>query len=99
MSDNTDLNLVLWNCGLVSYNGAQLLNEIAVPGDLPAYTERYCRRAFFEDSLGELVAADEWTDQPNGAWENPSKLDSPPAYETNPGWRWEGGDSAVEGRL
>ena len=48
MSDNTNLGLYLWREGVVSFNGAQLLNEIATPGGLPEYTERYCRRMFFE---------------------------------------------------
>lgn len=67
MSDNTNLSLALWNSGIVSYNGAQLMNELAVPGELPEYTEQYCRRAFFEDSLGDLEPASEWTDEPNTA--------------------------------
>jgi muramoyltetrapeptide carboxypeptidase LdcA involved in peptidoglycan recycling len=99
MSDNTNLSLALWNCGIVSYNGAQLMNELAVPGELPAYTEKYCRRVFFEDSLGSLTPADEWTDEPTTAWDNPAELDTAPQYESNPGWRWEGGDKSVTGRL
>jgi muramoyltetrapeptide carboxypeptidase LdcA involved in peptidoglycan recycling len=99
MSDNTNLSLALWNSGIVSYNGAQLMNELAVPGELPEYTERYCRRAFFEDSLGDLEPASEWTDEPNTAWDNPSELDTAPQYEPNSGWQWEGGDEPVTGRL
>lgn len=98
MSDNTNLSLVLWNNGIVSYNGAQLMNELAVPGELPVYTERYCRRAFFEDRFGILEAASEWTDEP-AQWSDTAALDSAPAYEPNPGWRWEGGDTSVTGRL
>jgi muramoyltetrapeptide carboxypeptidase LdcA involved in peptidoglycan recycling len=99
MSDNTNLALALWNCGIVSYNGAQLMNELAVPGELPAYTEKYCRRAFFEDLLGTLTPADEWTDEPSTAWDNPAELDTSPQYESNPGWRWAGGNESVTGRL
>lgn len=99
MSDNTNLGLFLWNAGIVSYNGGQLMNELAVPGELPAYTERYCRRAFFEASLGELTPAARWTDEPSTWWTNPEEMGSPPAYEPNPGWRWEGADRSVEGRL
>ncbi|RRJ30460.1 S66 family peptidase [Halocatena pleomorpha] len=98
MSDNTNLSLALWNCGIVSYNGAQLMNEIAVPGELPAYTERYCRRAFFEDSLGELTPSSEWTDEP-APWDDPDAFESPPSYEPNPGWRWAGGETPTTGRL
>jgi muramoyltetrapeptide carboxypeptidase LdcA involved in peptidoglycan recycling len=99
MSDNTNVSLALWSAGLVSYNGAQLMNELAVPGELPAYTERYCRRAFFGESLGAIEPSDEWTDQPSTWWTNPEEIDEPPNYEPNPGWRWAGGDEPATGRL
>ncbi|SEW03593.1 S66 family peptidase [Halobacterium jilantaiense] len=99
MSDNTNLGLYLWREGVVSFNGAQLLNEIATPGDVPAYTEQYCRRAFFEDPAGELEPSDEWTDEPSHWWTDPSLLGDRPEYEPNPGWRWAGGDRTATGRL
>ena len=99
MSDNTNVSLALWNAGVVSYNGAQLMNELAVPGELPAYTERYCRRAFFEESPGRLEPSAEWTDEPSTWWTNPEELDEIPNYEPNPGWRWAGGDDPARGRL
>jgi muramoyltetrapeptide carboxypeptidase LdcA involved in peptidoglycan recycling len=99
MSDNSNLGLYLWTHGVVSYNGAQLLNEIATPGGLPEYTERYCRRAFFEETLGELEESADWTDEPNAAWEDPGRIDERPDYEPNPGWRWAGGDARASGRL
>jgi muramoyltetrapeptide carboxypeptidase LdcA involved in peptidoglycan recycling len=99
MSDNTNLGLYLWREGVVSYNGAQLLNEIATQGALPEYTERYCRRAFFEETPGELEPSNEWTDDPNTAWDDPDRLSEPPEYEPNPGWRWAGGSDAATGRL
>lgn len=99
MSDNTNLSLALWNAGVVSYNGAQLLNELAVPGELPDYTERYCRRAFFEDSLGSLEPSVEWTDDPTGFWADPSLRDTAPEYWDNDGWQWYGSETRVTGRL
>jgi muramoyltetrapeptide carboxypeptidase LdcA involved in peptidoglycan recycling len=99
MSDNTNLSLALWNAGVVSYSGAQLINELAVPGELPAYTERYCRRAFFDDALGALEPSTEWTDQPSTWWANPEELKVAPTYEPNPGCRWEGGSEVVDGRV
>lgn len=98
-SDNTNLGLALWNAGVVSYNGAQLMTDLAVPGELPVYTERYCRRAFFQESLGVLEPAPEWSDEPSTWWSNPEELATPPAYEPNPGWEWTGGTGTVSGRL
>lgn len=99
MSDNTNLCLALWNAGVVSYNGAQLMNGLAVPGELPPYAERYCRRAFFGDSLGRLEPAAEWTDEPSTWWSNPAELGDAPSYEPNPGHEWcgAGGDPAGDG--
>ena len=99
MSDNTNLQLLLWRAGVVSFNGAQLMNELAVPGELPAYTEEFCRRAIFEGSLGELRPAEEWTDEPSTWWTEPAEMDTAPECERNPGWRWEGSRRTVEGRL
>lgn len=99
MSDNSNLGLFLWKAGVVSFNGAQLLNEMARPVDVPAYTERYCRKAFFEDSVGELEPSDEYTDEPNRWWTDPDLLDERPEYEPNPGWRWAGDSEPASGRL
>ncbi|MFC3478583.1 S66 family peptidase [Halobacterium litoreum] len=99
MSDNSNVGLYLWREGVVSYNGAQLLNEIATPGGVPEYTERYCRRAFFEETLGELEPSEAWTDEPSRWWTDPSLMGERPEYEPNPGWRWAGGDESATGRL
>jgi muramoyltetrapeptide carboxypeptidase LdcA involved in peptidoglycan recycling len=99
MSDNTNLGLFLWTHGIVSYNGGQLLNEIATPGEIPDYTERYVRRAFFEETLGELVPSEEWTDEPSHWWADPSLLEERPSYEPNPGRVWAGSRSSATGRL
>lgn len=72
---------------------------MATPGEIPAYTERYCRRAFFEETLGELVPSDEWTDAPSHWWTDPSLVDDRPAYEPNPGRPWAGTGETVSGRL
>ena len=98
-SDNTNLSLYLWNLGIVSFNGGQVMNELAVPGELPGYTERYCRRALFKDSLGELEPSREWTDEPNDWWGEGSTPETPPDYERNPGWSWRGGVGPASGRL
>lgn len=99
MSDNTNFQLALFSAGVVSYNGAQLMNEPGIAGELPAYTERYCRRAFFEGVLGELEPSTAWTDEPSTWWSDRSQLDTAPEYEPNPGWRWHRGDGRVSGRL
>lgn len=100
MSDNTNLQLYLWNLGVVSYNGGQLMNQIATPGGLHAYTERYLRRGLFEESLGTVEPADEWTDDVVD-WADPDYAETEPAFEPNDGWRWHAPVDAgpVEGRV
>ncbi len=98
MSDNTNLSLELFAAGVISFNGGQLLNEIAVPGALPAYTERYCRRAIFDSSLGTIAPSTEWTDEPSD-WEDPAALETAPTYRSNDGWQWAGATERVSGPL
>ncbi|MFC4357473.1 S66 peptidase family protein [Halobium salinum] len=96
-SDNDNLRLYLWNLGIVSY-AAQLMPTLALDPDLHPYTERYLRRALFEDGLGVVDPAEEWTD----GW---YEFDGEPR-EWRPtdghGW-WLGPDAdaerAVEGRV
>ncbi|WP_254545670.1 S66 family peptidase [Halomarina pelagica] len=98
MSDNTNLALYLWRERIVSFYGAQLLNQIAAPGHLPAYTERHVRRAFFGDAFGELRPAERWTDDTID-WARRDYADAEPAYERGQGFRWRGGRERVDGRL
>jgi muramoyltetrapeptide carboxypeptidase LdcA involved in peptidoglycan recycling len=98
MSDNTNLALFLWNQGIVSFYGGQLLNQVATP-DLHPYSERSLRRALFEDSVGELDAAGEWTDLTVGWHRSKAEyVDADLDYEPL-GWRWRGGTEPVSGRL
>jgi len=100
MSDNTCLAAALYDAGVVSYYGGQLMNQIATPGSLHAYTERYLRRALFEASPGEYEPADEWTDDVV-SWSRPDYAGATPEYETAPGPAWAVPDDAdpVEGRV
>ena len=97
-SDNTHLALTLWNQGIVSYYGGSTLLEYAMDGEMFEYTVEFLERALFEDSLGELREADEFTDE-TGDWPDPDSLDVPRETESNPGWTWAGGESAVSGRV
>lgn len=97
-SDNTHLALTLWNEGIVSYYGGSTLLEYAMDGAMFDYTVEFLERALFEDSLGELREAEEFTDE-TGDWTDPDALDTPRSTEPNPGWTWAGGESAVSGRV
>ena len=96
MSDNTNLTLYLWRLGIGSFNGGQLLNQIATPGPLPDYTVRYLERALFEERLGELRPADRWADLTMG-WDDPDYATADPGYRRTDGWSWRGGTDPVAG--
>jgi len=102
MSDNTCLASYLWTRGVVSFYGGQLLNQVATPGHFPEYSERYLRRALFEQSLGELEPADEWTDDVVD-WARDDYREATPEYEPTEGWHWDVPDErageTVSGRL
>lgn len=97
-SDNTHLAITLWNQGIVSYYGGSTLLEYAMDGEMFDYTVDFLERALFEDTLGELREADEFTDE-TGDWPDPESLDESRETEPNPGWTWAGGESAVSGRV
>ncbi|MFC4544685.1 S66 peptidase family protein [Halosolutus amylolyticus] len=97
-SDNTHLASYLWNLGIVSYYGPSVMAELSMEGGLFEHTVEYTERAFFEDSFGELRPADEFTDE-SGDWADLDSLDEPRETEPNPGWKWAGGETPVEGRV
>lgn len=98
-SDNTNLAAYLWNLGVVSYQGPAVMTHLAYGGGVHNYTERYCRRAFFEETIGEVEPAERFTDD-NVAWAREDATTYERAFEANPGWRWREGDGEAQtGRL
>lgn len=97
MSDNTNLVQYLWAQNIVSFYGGHLMTDFAFPGSVPDYMESALRAALFEESIGHLQPAGEFTDQ-DLDWEDPENLQREPEWETNQGWVWRGRESAVSGR-
>ncbi|MCH7659396.1 MAG: LD-carboxypeptidase [Euryarchaeota archaeon] len=91
-SDNDNFRLLLWNHGIVSY-GAVCMPTLAVDRQIHPYTERYLRRAFFEERVGEIQPAKEWSD---GWYDFDTR--EPRKWHENDGWDWRG-DRGVSGRL
>ena len=97
ISDNTNLAQFLWNYGIVSYYGGHVLTEFAIPGPLPEYLESGLRSALFDESIGRIQPAPEFTDQDSG-WDNPDNIEQSLEMEENSGWLWRGGQTPVEGQ-
>jgi muramoyltetrapeptide carboxypeptidase LdcA involved in peptidoglycan recycling len=83
ISDNTILHLALSAAGIVSYYGCQFVPGLSLDPELPDYTEQSLRRALFDETLGEVQPADEWTDD-----HYDFDSDAPREWEANPGWTW-----------
>jgi muramoyltetrapeptide carboxypeptidase LdcA involved in peptidoglycan recycling len=96
MSDSTALAALLFRERVVSFYGGQLMNELATP-ELSPYTERYLRRALFEDGPGTYEPSETWTDDPLD-WADPDYPTGGQEYVTNDGLSWVG-EGTVEGRL
>ena len=90
-SDNDNLRLFLWNRGIVSY-GIGVHPDLVCDAELRPDTERYLRRALFEESLGRVAPADEWTDE----WFD-FETGAARAWRENPGpTTWTGPDADPE---
>lgn len=98
-SDNTNLHLFLWNLGIVSYYGGNLMNQFAMQGAMHAFTLGYLEKALFEDSIGEVHAASEWTDYDLNWRDRKTLTQTRPLYKGE-GWSWHQHEGKrVEGRL
>jgi len=98
-SDSTNLHLFLWNLGIISYYGGNLMTQFAMQGNMHNFTVHYLKKAFFEASIGEIQSAPEWTDY-DLQWEDPQNLyKSRPLYKSA-GWHWHNFENKViKGRL
>lgn len=95
ISDNTVLHTVLSEAEVVSYYGGQFVPGIAYDGVLPDYTRRYLERALFNECIGEIEPAPEWTDEYFDF-----ESDKERHWEPNEGWVWEfPTDNAVTGTV
>lgn len=95
-SDNTAFGSYLWDLGIVSWQGPMILTELAMQGEMFPITKRYTKRAFFEDTLGELAAPTEFTDT-DLPWDDPANLDKHRPTESASGHTFRGAESAVSG--
>lgn len=97
-SDNTNLHIYLWNMGIISYYGGNLMNQFASGGEIHQYTEKYIRKALFDQAIGEIEPSNEWTDF-DLDWSDESTLTQKQLMEINPRWEWFNNEKSVTGRL
>ncbi len=98
-SDNTNLHIVLWNLGIVSYYGGNLMNQFAMQGKMHEYTTEFIKKALLGDQIGNIRPSDTWTDEDLN-WADQATLTQERSMEPNPGWVWHNNEKGlVEGRL
>ena len=98
ISDNTNLHIYLWNLGIQSFYGGQIVPDLMSEGEIGEYTYKHLERAFFEDSLGKVEASNQFTDEFVDIKAD-EITDDRKRYESS-GWEfWNFNDETVEGRL
>jgi Uncharacterized proteins, homologs of microcin C7 resistance protein MccF len=86
ISDSTNLQLFLWNLGIASYYGGQILPDLSRIRLEGSYTERHLRKALMDDSLGEIQPSDTYADSfPD--FEDSEQMRRQPSTE-NHGYSW-----------
>ena len=96
-SDNTNLHLLLWNLGLVSYHGSSVMVELARPGRLNPLTRDSLHRALFTTDTCILEEPGEYNDQEQHDWNDPATLAAEPAMTPAGPWSWHGPAVTVTG--
>ncbi|PSG98831.1 MAG: peptidase U61 [Nanohaloarchaea archaeon SW_7_43_1] len=98
ISDNTNLHIYLWNLGIQTFYGGQILDDLLAEGEIGEYTCEHLEKAFFEDSLGIVQPSEQFTDDYFNLFQDEIK-DDRERYD-NPGWEfWNFNEETVEGRL
>lgn len=98
-SDNTNIHLVLYNLGIVSYYGCSVMSQLAMQGGMHEYTKNYLHKTLFEAAIDEVTNSDVWTDV-DLDWADKTNLTKTRSLEKSPGWLWQNfDDTKIKGRL
>jgi len=98
LSDNTNLQLFLWNLGIVSYSGGTVMTLLGRSGAMNPHSVEALEAALFTHDWYDLRPADTYTDL-NRDWKDPANLELEPEMLPGTGWQWYGASHPVEGRL
>ena len=106
-SDVTNLHLVLWKLGIVSYYGGNLLCQFAMFGGMHDYTVEHVRDALFGDDSRRRLRPSEKYQDGYLEWSDPTNINkSAPQEDNKEGWIWHVSESSssssaasVTGRL
>lgn len=96
-SDNTNLHLLLWNLGMVSYHGGSVMVELARPGRMNPLTRQSLHRALFTREACTLEQPGHYNDQEQHRWDEPASLAAEPVMARADPWSWHGPAAEVTG--
>jgi muramoyltetrapeptide carboxypeptidase LdcA involved in peptidoglycan recycling len=88
-SDNTNLHLLLWNLGLVSYLGGSVMVQFGRPVAMEPTSRVSLERALFERGSYRLEPPGRYTDE-EGDWDDPATLETAPLSLPATPWSWHG---------
>jgi len=98
ISDNTNLHIYLWNLGIQTFYGGQILDDLLAEREIGEYTYNHLEKAFFKDSLEVVEPSEQFTDDYLDLFQGEIK-DDRERYES-PGWEfWNFDGETVKGRL
>ncbi|MGZ6390993.1 MAG: S66 family peptidase [Ktedonobacterales bacterium] len=95
-SDATNIELFLWNLGIVSFYGGAIMVQFGMAGGMHEYTVESLRHALFEPGEVEIHPAPSYTDEDRD-WGDAAQLALSPNMWPNPGWDWVNADRTIEG--
>ena len=95
-SDNTNLHLLLWRLGLVSYHGGAVMVQLGRPGAVHPATRLSLERALLGHGTYELEPPAESGDV-EGDWGDPATLAEEPPLEAVEPWSWHGPATRADG--
>lgn len=98
-SDCTNLHLFLWNLGIISYYGGAVMTQFAMGGGMQEYTINSIKKALFNNSIGEVFAASEWSDADLDWADRQNLARKRPMYKSD-GWHWHNNQHGIiQGQL
>lgn len=98
-SDCTNLHLFLWNLGIISYYGGAVMTQFAMGGGMQEYTINSIKKALFNNSIGEVFAASEWSDADLDWADRQNLARKRPMYKSD-GWHWHNNQNGIiQGQL
>ncbi|MGN6682014.1 MAG: S66 family peptidase [Streptosporangiaceae bacterium] len=95
-SDNNNLNLFMWNLGLVSYQGGAIMVQFGRPGRMHPVTRESLHHAVFGGGPRPIQPSPEYSDQEHN-WADADALASEFDMLPSDGWSWHGPRASFTG--